>query len=65
MGCSMQLIRGSVLDLNDVKQAISNVQSRGPLKGIIQMSLVLRDRAFQKMTLEDWESARSPKVQGT
>lgn len=65
MGCSLQLIRGSVLDLNDVKQAISDVQSRGPLKGIVQMSMVLRDRAFQKMTLEDWESARSPKVQGT
>lgn len=65
MGCSLQLIRGSVLDHNDVEKAISNVQSRAPLKGIIQMSMVLRDQSFQAMTFEDWESARSPKVQGT
>lgn len=65
MGCSVQLIRGSVLDLNDVKQAIGNLQSHAPVKGIIQMSMVLRDQSFQEMTLEDWDSARDPKVRGT
>lgn len=65
MGCSVQLIRGSVLDLDDVEQAISNAQSRGPLKGIVQMSMVLRDQAFRSMTFEDWDDARRPKIQGT
>lgn len=65
MGCSAQLIQGSVLNLKDVEQAIRSAESRAPLKGIIQMSMVLRDQTFQRMTLQDWEAARSPKVQGT
>lgn len=65
MGCSVQFIRGSVLDLGDVEQAISKAKSRGPLKGVIQMSMVLRDQAFRSMTFEEWETARRPKIQGT
>lgn len=65
MGCSVQLIQGSVTTRGDVDQAVNQANSRAPLKGIIQMSMVLRDQAFSRMTFEEWEAARQPKVQGT
>ncbi|KAF5984768.1 putative polyketide synthase [Fusarium bulbicola] len=57
MGCSVQFIRG------DVTRAIGEASS--PLKGIIQMSMVLRDRMSEDMTFQEWETTTRPKVQGT
>ncbi|KAG7416204.1 Highly reducing polyketide synthase gloL [Fusarium oxysporum f. sp. rapae] len=62
MGCSVQFIRGDVTNA-DVTRAIGEVSS--PLKGIIQMSMVLRDRMFEDMTFQEWETTTRPKVQGT
>ena len=62
MGCSVQIIQGSVTSKADVSQAIK----QGPnLKGIMQCSMVLQDQAFTRMSLGEWEKAVSPKVQGT
>lgn len=63
MGCEVQLVKGSVANIEDVTRAVK-IPAR-PLKGVIQMSMVLRDQAFPKMTWDDWETAVSPKVQGT
>ncbi|KAF5551122.1 polyketide synthase [Fusarium phyllophilum] len=63
MGCSVQFIRGDVTNAGDVTRAIGDVSS--PLKGIIQMSMVLRDRMFEDMTFQEWETTTRPKVQGT
>ncbi|KAI9692847.1 MAG: Type I Iterative PKS [Bathelium mastoideum] len=63
MGCTVQLVRGSVTNADDVTRAVSGTPT--PLKGIIQMSMVLRDTMFPKMSIEDWNGAVSPKVQGT
>lgn len=63
MGCAVQLVRGSVTDPDDVTRAIDQVPA--PLKGIVQMSMLLRDRSFARMTADDWESTMSPKVAGT
>ncbi|KAI8944816.1 KR domain-containing protein [Xylaria longipes] len=63
MGCTVQFVQGSVTSAASVARAIDS--TLGPLKGIIQMSMVLRDQAFLRMSLEDWDQATQPKVQGT
>ncbi|KAI8258243.1 polyketide synthase, partial [Colletotrichum sp. SAR 10_98] len=63
MGCSVQFVRGDVSKAEDVARAIDGVDV--PLKGIVQMSMVLRDSMFEDMSIEDWDTAVRPKVQGT
>ena len=63
LGCQVQMVQGSVSNLDDVTRAVE--QAQGHLKGILQMSMVLRDQALTKMTLEEWNSAVQPKVTGT
>lgn len=63
MGCSVQLVQGDVSNTEDVTRAVDGVQQ--PLKGIIQMSMVLRDQMFEGMTLADWNAVTQPKVEGT
>ncbi|KAF5025548.1 hypothetical protein F66182_2356 [Fusarium sp. NRRL 66182] len=63
MGCTVQMVRGSVLNPDDVARAVDSTPA--PLKGIIQMSMVLRDQSYQRMTVDDWNTCVAPKVQGT
>lgn len=63
MNCSVQLVRGSVTNSDDVSRAVDGTPA--PLKGIVQMSMVLRDQGFQRMTIDEWNEAVQPKVQGT
>lgn len=62
-GCTVQLVKGSVTEYSDVQRAIE--QAKAPIKGILQMSMVLRDQAFLRMTHEEWNTAVQPKVLGT
>ncbi|KAH8648631.1 hypothetical protein BX600DRAFT_389283 [Xylariales sp. PMI_506] len=64
MGCSVHLIRGSVTNRDDVTLAV-NAAASNPLKGIIQMSMVLRDQSFPRMSIEEWTEGIQPKVDGT
>ncbi|KAF3491768.1 uncharacterized protein GIQ15_01285 [Arthroderma uncinatum] len=61
-GCSATAVAGSVVNLGDVKLAIS--QSTRPLAGVIHMSMVLQDEMFEKMTYNQWKTAIAPKVEG-
>ena len=63
MGCGVKLVRGDVTKLEDVKRAI--VAATHPLKGILQMSMVLAVENFTKMTFDEWVASVKPKVQGT
>lgn len=36
-----------------------------PIKGVIQMAMVLRDIVFEKMSYDEWTIPLQPKVQGT
>ena len=63
MGCEAQLVRGSVTNAEDVVKALK--EAKRPVKGILQMSMVLRDESFPKMTHQQWNEACAPKVQGT
>ncbi|KAI0429154.1 hypothetical protein F5Y09DRAFT_268995 [Xylaria sp. FL1042] len=63
MGCTIQLVRGDVTNADDVARAVNGTVA--PLKGIVQMSMVLRDQMFDGMSLEDWNAVTRPKIQGT
>jgi NAD(P)-dependent dehydrogenase (short-subunit alcohol dehydrogenase family) len=63
MGCSVQLVQGSVTNAENVTRAVDLTQ--GHLKSILQMSMVLRDQALPRMSLEEWNTAVMPKVAGT
>jgi aryl carrier-like protein len=63
MGCRAEFVQGSVSRLEDVIKAVTRAQGR--LKGILQMSMVLSDQGFARMTLEEWNMAVDPKVKGT
>ncbi|KAI0470455.1 KR domain-containing protein [Xylariaceae sp. FL0804] len=62
-GCTVVVVAGNVANMDTVSQAVSQAQE--PVAGVIQLSLVLRDRLFADMELRDWEAVISPKIQGT
>ena len=63
MGCAVQLVQGDVANAHDVSLAVDGTLA--PLKGIVQMSMVLCDQLFDGMSLDDWNAVTRPKVQGT
>ncbi|KAI0889325.1 fatty acid synthase S-acetyltransferase [Annulohypoxylon maeteangense] len=63
MNCDVKLVKGDVTNLDDVAKAVSSATH--PLKGIIQMSMVLRDQNFEAMTFDEWNVVVAPKVGGT
>ncbi|KAI9934559.1 hypothetical protein MW887_000174 [Aspergillus wentii] len=60
---SVMVITGDVAKNVDVQRAIS--AAKCPIAGVLQLSMVLRDQMFSKMTYEEWTAALTPKVQGT
>ncbi|KXT04055.1 hypothetical protein AC578_4908 [Pseudocercospora eumusae] len=63
MGCAVKLVAGDVTKVEDVEKALSLASH--PVKGVVQMSMVLRDQNFKNMSFEDWNAVARPKVQGT
>jgi NAD(P)-dependent dehydrogenase (short-subunit alcohol dehydrogenase family) len=63
MGCKVHLVAEDVTKPEDVARTTS--AGTRPLRGVLQMSMVLRDANFAKMTFEDWHAAVAPKVNGT
>lgn len=63
MDCRVDFVQGSVSNIEDVTTATTRAQGR--LRGILQMSMMLCDRSFARMTLEEWNTAVDPKVKGT
>ncbi|KAK0370311.1 KR domain-containing protein [Colletotrichum limetticola] len=62
-GCSAITIRGDISSLADVNRAIK--AGLRPLRGLINMSMVLRDQSFANMSHGEWTAAADPKVKGT
>ncbi|KAI1472076.1 polyketide synthase [Daldinia caldariorum] len=62
-GCKTTAVKGSVTSLADVKRAVAAGGST--LKGILNISMVLRDQSFPKMSYDDWVQCAAPKVLGT
>lgn len=62
LGCEVTFVKGSVTDRRAVEEAVGRAPN---LKGLLQLSMVLRDEAWDRMTDEQWHGAVAPKVLGT
>ncbi|PHH92051.1 hypothetical protein CDD83_9169 [Cordyceps sp. RAO-2017] len=62
-GCRVATVAGSVADMADVRKAVEAAPTL--IGGVLQLSMVLRDRAFLQMSYDDWRAAQEPKVRGT
>ncbi|PYH83208.1 reducing type I polyketide synthase [Aspergillus uvarum CBS 121591] len=63
LGSSIDLLTADVTRPGDVQRAFN--QTTFPIGGIIQGAMVLRDRPFDSMTLEEYHQAVACKIQGT
>lgn len=57
------LLGGDVTKFTCVEAALK--QATRPVKGIMQMSAVMRDKPLSQMTFSEWEQCVRPRVQGT
>ncbi|CAI6335565.1 unnamed protein product [Periconia digitata] len=66
-GCSAEVVAGSVSTIADVERAVHIAESNGkmPLRGMMNLSMVLRDQGFPKMSHADWTEVAEPKIRGT
>lgn len=62
-GCEVDLFRGDVAIFEDVQRVFK--ESSVPIGGVIQGAMVLRDRVFTSMTVEEFHQTCASKVQGT
>ncbi|KAL3473204.1 beta-ketoacyl synthase [Aspergillus californicus] len=62
-GCRVDLVSGDVSNDGDVDALMASI--RTPLAGVMQASMALEDKALVSMSFEEWQTAFSPKVQGT
>ncbi|TEA16265.1 Highly reducing polyketide synthase [Colletotrichum sidae] len=66
LGSSIDLLTADVTSEGDVRRAFNQTTCPiGPIGGIIQGAMVLRDRPFDSMTLEEYHQAVGCKIQGT
>ncbi|KAI0898853.1 hypothetical protein F4806DRAFT_493360 [Annulohypoxylon nitens] len=63
MGCSVTAVAGRVDSIDDVQGAVH--RSRSPIKGVVQLAMVLRDAPILDMEWSQWQDALAPKVAGT
>jgi zearalenone synthase (highly reducing iterative type I polyketide synthase) len=65
-GIQVKAYRGDISDETSFLAAMEQCsQHLPPIKGVIQMAMVLRDIVFEKMSYEEWTVPVRPKVQGT
>ncbi|KAH6951861.1 hypothetical protein DER45DRAFT_529184 [Fusarium avenaceum] len=63
MGCTVAVVKGSVIKLEDVKEAVT--QAPSPIKGVFNLAMVQKDSPFIDMQWTDWIAVNEPKVRGT
>lgn len=65
-GVQVKAYCGDISDKTSFLAAMKQCsQQLPPIKGVIQMAMVLRDIVFEKMSYEEWTVPVGPKVQGT
>ncbi|KAI1760054.1 hypothetical protein GGR53DRAFT_106147 [Hypoxylon sp. FL1150] len=63
MGCTVTAVAGRVDHMDDVQEAIR--RSRSPIKGVVQLAMVLKDVPIVDMEWSQWKDVLAPKVDGT
>ncbi|KAK0384632.1 hypothetical protein NLU13_8718 [Sarocladium strictum] len=65
-GALVKVYRGDVADETSFLSAMKACSEElPPIKGVVQMAMVLRDAVFEKMSYEEWTASLRPKVQGS
>ncbi|KAF2143954.1 uncharacterized protein K452DRAFT_316749 [Aplosporella prunicola CBS 121167] len=65
-GAQVRAYRGDISNSASFLAAMDQcAQDLPPIKGVIQMAMVLRDIVFEKMSYKEWKLPVGPKVQGT
>ena len=65
-GAQVRIYRSDIAHEASFRSAMEQCSNESPpIKGVIQMAMVLRDVVFEKMTYEDWRLPLQSKVQGT
>ncbi|EFQ36694.1 KR domain-containing protein [Colletotrichum graminicola] len=65
-GANVKVYRADVSDRPSFTAAMrQHSEDMPPIKGVIQMAMVLRDVVFEKMKYEEWITGLRPKVRGT
>ena len=65
-GCTVQTYKADVADRDSLDEALKScARALPPIRGVVQMAMVLRDGIFANMTHDQWRDATRPKVQGT
>ncbi|RDL42230.1 Acyl transferase hydrolase [Venustampulla echinocandica] len=63
LGCQIQEAKADVSNVSDVQRAFK--EAAVPIGGVLQGAMVLRDKPFEVMTVEEYHTTISNKVQGT
>ncbi|KAI9037475.1 type I polyketide synthase [Aspergillus affinis] len=63
LGCEIYFCRGDVLRVLDVRRAF--MKAPLPIGGIVQGVMLLRDRPFETMTVDEYHESIEGKLQGT
>ncbi|KAE8151513.1 hypothetical protein BDV25DRAFT_138748 [Aspergillus avenaceus] len=63
LGCKVHLCRGDVSRILDVRRAF--MRAPAPIGGIVQGVMLLRDRPYELMTIDEYQESIEGKVQGT
>lgn len=65
-GVSVKAYKADMADLSSFETAMTQCGNElPPIKGVVQMAMVLRDALFEKMTHNEWVTSIRPKVHGT
>lgn len=65
-GVNVKAYKADMADLASFEAAMAQCNSElPPVKGVVQMAMVLRDALFEKMTHQEWVTSIRPKVHGT
>ncbi|TVY71472.1 Compactin diketide synthase mokB [Lachnellula suecica] len=66
MGVHCEAIKGDITDITSLTSGMHKaLESMPAIKGVIQSTMVLEDQIFEKMSLQSFNAAVRPKVQGS
>lgn len=64
--CKVKFVGCDISNKDDLEKALGSCrQDMPPIRGVIQGAMVLRDSVLEQMTLDDWNGAIRPKVNGS
>lgn len=65
-GATVRVSRADIADAASLRSALAQCEQEfPPVKGVVQLAMVLRDVVFEKMTYAQWTDPLRPKVQGS